>query len=618
MRSGTSFFDFTVFRKTLTRFWPIWAANLVFWLLCMPLSALMRLREDLLHDTNRLESFARHIGDNAGELGVILAVCFGLLAAMAAFSHLYSPRSANFMAALPVRREGQFVSRYLAGLAMLLVPNVVIFFLTLLVEVAGGAVWLFPLGYWLGAVCAAEFFFYSFAVFLAQFSGHILALPVYYGVFNCFVIALYALLGMIMDNFYYGFTRFAGIWEEIAYFFTPVVPFAQMDCDILTENGVLVQRVDGWQAAVIYPVVAAVLTACALLLYRRRHMESAGDIVAVAALRPLFKYGVAVCAGFAFGLLVTAMLGLGEVGMMVAIILWGIAGYFVAQMLLDKSVRVLKKWKGAAAVTAGFLVLFAVIAFDLTGFETRIPAADEVASVEIMGLPGGVYDSANWVDEEVTDPAVVQKIINLHAAAVEHRDNYYTDDTEWWDFEVVYHLKNGGSFAREYYVADSPANAAVPGTVWHAVEQLMSDREFIYTAYGFDEVKSVERSGGRLTEVSFNIYSYDKYSELEHAVYTGQDAYRLLAAVEADYAAGNIGRRTARRSDEDMLGSLCFQWEVPSNVVRTGYTPTPTSMGYDYTAEMVEYTVSSTHYIEIMVDAQSVNTIAAMEALAKN
>ena len=33
MRSGTSFFNVTVWKKTVLRFWPIWAVGLVFWLM---------------------------------------------------------------------------------------------------------------------------------------------------------------------------------------------------------------------------------------------------------------------------------------------------------------------------------------------------------------------------------------------------------------------------------------------------------------------------------------------------------------------------------------------------------------------------------------------------------
>lgn len=157
MRSGTSYFNLTVFRKHLTRFWPIWTAWLVVLLLMLPVRGLMALRRGAQMAGDQLEQFAINTVSDlmTSNLMLALAVLVGLLAAMAACSHLYSTRSANFMGALPVRREGLFLSHYLAGLVMVLGPVLAASLLTLLVELAGGALELLPLGYWLGYACAA-------------------------------------------------------------------------------------------------------------------------------------------------------------------------------------------------------------------------------------------------------------------------------------------------------------------------------------------------------------------------------------------------------------------------------------------------------------------------------
>ena len=110
-------------------------------------------------------------------MAMVLALVFGVLAAMAVCSHLYNARSANFFGSLPIRREGLFVTHYLAGLAFLLAPSGVVFVLTLLIEAAGGTVALAPLGFWLAVTCGECLFFYSLAVFCGMFTGHILAHP---------------------------------------------------------------------------------------------------------------------------------------------------------------------------------------------------------------------------------------------------------------------------------------------------------------------------------------------------------------------------------------------------------------------------------------------------------
>ena len=44
MRSVILFFNWTVYKKTVARFWPLWAAYFVIWLIFLPLQGLMYLR----------------------------------------------------------------------------------------------------------------------------------------------------------------------------------------------------------------------------------------------------------------------------------------------------------------------------------------------------------------------------------------------------------------------------------------------------------------------------------------------------------------------------------------------------------------------------------------------
>ena len=107
MRSATSCFNPTVFRKTFLRFWPLWAANLVFWLFVLPLNGLVQLT-NYIRSGREGKSFLRfvcNIGDYGTIAAVVFSICAGLLVAMAVCSFMYNNRSANFMGALPVRRK---------------------------------------------------------------------------------------------------------------------------------------------------------------------------------------------------------------------------------------------------------------------------------------------------------------------------------------------------------------------------------------------------------------------------------------------------------------------------------------------------------------------------------
>ena len=153
MRSGTSFFNTALFRKTFLRFWPIWALYTAGWTLVLPL----RLWADAMRwkGSSTPKELAERLQNAVSqipyllEVGVALAAVMGLVCAMAVFSYLYSSRSACMMHALPLRREALFLTQYLAGLSFLLLPQLAVFALTAATEAALGCLALWPLVQWL-------------------------------------------------------------------------------------------------------------------------------------------------------------------------------------------------------------------------------------------------------------------------------------------------------------------------------------------------------------------------------------------------------------------------------------------------------------------------------------
>ena len=112
----------------------------------------------------------------------------------------------------------------------------------------------------------------------------------------------------------------------------------------------------------VYALVGLALAALALILYRRRRSETAGDVVAVGWLRPVFRYGVAgaLCpAGRPVPLLpVLVWLPAGEyydtLPMVVCLLAAGAIGYYGASMLLAKAFKVFRgSWKGPGHCAGG-------------------------------------------------------------------------------------------------------------------------------------------------------------------------------------------------------------------------------------------------------------------------
>ncbi len=565
MRSGTSFFNGAVFKKTVLRYWPVWAAYSVIWLVALPIQGLMMLQLDAqnrgtTYYSSYIEGFAHDTADAVG-MSLPLAVVFGVLAAMAVCSHLYNARSANFFGSLPVRREALFATHYLAGLAFLLVPTGAVFLLTLLVEAAGGAVFLPGLGFWLAATCGECLFFYSMAVFCGMFTGHILALPAFYVIFNALATVLISLAGLLCGQFLYGFAGFEGWVEEAMRWLTPVakledswsVRFVDM------ESG---WTIHGLDIVAVYAAVAIAMAAGSFFLYRARRLESAGDVVSVKCMRPVFKYGVSFCAGLTLGMVTASVLGSEEITLIVSVLVWAVIGYFAAQMLLDKSFRVFKKWKGAAVMAGVFALLFCAVGFDLTGFETRVPSPDQVEYVAYHGggttnlADGGDYLAVS-VDGE--NPEALQRFILLHQAAVEQRDGYDISPrtTVGVNFTLFYQLKNGSILSRRYYVYADPEEADQEGSAAWVFQQMYGDRELYWKGYGFEEAeRRMAEEDYRLREAACRMDDED------NAYYGGRDAQALYEAVKEDFQAGRIGVRRVEDWAERKNGArnLVFQF----------------------------------------------------------
>ncbi len=557
MRSGISFFDKTLFKKTVARWWPIWAAYLVLWIFILPVNLLMTnyIYQDPISGTFMAQ--------------MVITMIFALFAAMAVLSHLYWPRSANFFGSLPVRREAQFTTLYLAGLSFLLVPDLIVACLTAL-AVSGSKVLSAGQAFaWLLAAAADGFFFYSFAIVVGLLVGHILALPALYIAFNFLVALVVMLLEMIVGVFYPSFTGFSPAVEEAARWLTPSFQLGEVwlrTGDYVSAGNLLVAS-HSWQikngfTLAVYAGVAAVLTVLAFFLYRRRRLESAGDVVAVRSMRPVFKYVGALCAGLALGTVTSSIVG--EDSLPYTVTIWTVLSVFGAQMILDKTFKVFKKWKGAAVLGALVAAAFIVMVFDLTGYETRVPDPADVESLEVryFRTSSNLGDVADHLNFTLTDPGEIGEFTALHKAAVEEGDSVW-DVSGYVSMELTYNMKHT-TVRRQVSVRFDPNEAHTPGTAAAAAEAVFADRDLWRHAYGFDALEDALAAGGRVyaADYEYNIYSWDtvqndpeKQYEYLHdggtlTLLNAGDISALTDAALADFADGLIGRRRADRPTE--------------------------------------------------------------------
>lgn len=568
MQFGTSYFNKTLFAKHFARFWPIWGLYGLIWTVCLPLGILAGSRSGWMAADARV--LPLNYLDTTGwfSAATLLAAVFGLLAAMAVFSYLYSARSVSLFHALPLRREGLFLTSYLAGLGFLILPNLAVFLLALAAEAACGAVVFSSLFTWLVVSSLLGLFFYSFAVFCAMFTGHILALPAFYVVLNGLAAGLAVLFGQMAHEFLFGFDGAAWL-SGIATWLSPILCLSACHVVIPTVmDAAGTGRADyasayftGLGYVALYALVGVVLAALALAVYRRRQLETAGDVVSVSWVRPVFKYGVAFCAAVALGETLysrfSALLPRGAWGLLLMLLLWGAAGYFVAEMLLRKKFWVFRgSWKGCVVLLCCLTAAMCLMEFDVTGFERRVPDPARVQSVSLDAGSTAPYDDANGQGLLLDGPEDIAAVTELHRAivarkaAIEGAEADYTYEQLDSGLEVEtsgqawvqlrYTLTDGSVVTRSYRIPLTQEALDDPDTPAARLDALLNAPGQAEKAYFGAMAEGDYLISAVVTQPHYDeegAYYYDE-KPVDSA-----GLEELWNAVQADLADGSLGRR---------------------------------------------------------------------------
>lgn len=620
MKSGTSYFNSTLFKKNLIRYWPVWALYAIVWIYAMPVRCItvVTRNQAWMGETpvKQVQAFANGIPDLLEGFGVVMAFLFGVLAAMAVFSYLYNNRAAGMVHSLPVRREGLFLTNYLSGLVCLIGPHALAWLLTLGAEsLCSGYMDLYTVSVWFAAQSGMCIFFYSFAVFCAMFTGHLLALPAFYGILNFLAVFLMTLFDVLFEPFLYGYAGMTNAAEEVVWWLTPAV---QLGENVRWRNPGTGYRLNGVTELVIYTAVGLVLAGLALLVYRRRHIESAGDVVSVAAMRPIFKYGVALCSGLLFGYWLYALFGFeAPFGLMGSLLLWTFIGYFAAEMLLKKSFRVWKAWRGCGVLLILVAAGLASLQGDAFGFVTRVPAANKVVSMEVDGMGSYPYDVGRSFEFETEDAGLIEKTVALHEAIVDAHRNPESSlgNSEYIRLSVTYKLSNGTTMRRQY-----GAYVRLGSKLEQAARNFYCDEQVAALSYGMDEIDPARLVNVEVSSLWNTREKKNEYYGLAELVPVEEQQGALLAiydALMADFKQGNLGKRYLfdledARQLNTCTTDLTIYWNEPYRVEATGVDSSITRI------ERVEGATSyyhATHGKTITLTPNAENTIRVLTEL---
>ena len=545
MPRKTSFCNAALLRSDIKRYWPLLFLYVAVWVVILPMQILSASREcDGVADgiMTVLQMRQHNVIIRSMPASVVMSLLFGCFAAMAVWSYLMSGRTVGLMHALPVTRTQAFFSHVLSVLGALTAGNVLIFLLTALCSAGFSYVDWAALGTWLLLTELMALFFFALGSLCAMVTGWLLAVPVLYGAMNVIALLLYAVISTMTQMFYFGYSS-----SDIPEFIIWLTPVGRI-WDAVANGGAQPVEVQfrepignqsyhrfqlpasAFSTCIIYAAVGIALLALVWWLYKKRPSETAGDAMSFRWLQPIARWSIGLCGGLGLGLFLNyVILGSSFAGLLICQLVMGVICFFAAQMLLKKKFRIFTSrwWVETLALVLTLLAVTLCIKLDITGYQHRVPDAEDVTSVRF---------SASYADFTTDDPAAAESVISLHRAILEQYDetgerleNRTYLDTEGGPttcyVRVDYQLRNGTSLRREWSVS------IVNGSDIHRLlTQLVNRTDCRESLMGLD----VLRKYGGVSNVAGGYVS--QYETGAFADLTRQQAQDLVSHALADAA----------------------------------------------------------------------------------
>ena len=556
MKLRTSFFNLTAFRKNLTRFAPLWILASVFQALLL-----------LMIVSREADLVAAQLADIPGPMA-LYNLGYALICAACLFGDLFNSRMCNALHAMPMKREGWLLTNIASGAIFALIPAAV----GALCGVALTREFYQVTLLWQAASLLQFAVFFGMAVFCAMCAGTRLGMFGLYGVLNMTPLLLYVMSYYFYEPLLYG----VKLDYDPFLVFTPFLQLFTMRF-VYFDAGKMGSRFQGceptaWGYLWICVAVGVVLLVAAWLIYRRRHLEKAGEFVTVKPMRYVFLTVFAL--GVATFLYAIFDLFLGQTNYFILAI-GLVVGYFGGFMLLERSVKVfrLKVMGGFAALCLVFLATFGITAADPLGIVSYVPPTDSIERAYIFQSGAYLYSEDSDADtlsygDTAEEIAAVRQI---HEAAVEAGKPYRMWSTVY--SKIHYVMKDGSVLERYYHIPTE-------GDVGGILEEYFNDYRNVF------RVGSREELMNRLGDVNVTSLKHDNWMENR---LTEAETQTLVDAILQDCQEGNFAQDGNFHPNDGVCYYVDMEFRRPTGDKRVLLTYLDTIYVYETSIHTIAY-----------------------------
>lgn len=516
MTLKTSFFSMGIYKSTVKR--HMWGAILYAIILFFSTGLSLLLESGML----------RFVGNNTALilqpsyfiLPILMTLIIPTITARLVFSFLYLKKQSIFIHSLPPTRKAVFNSSLLAGLTLMLIPVILNGIILIIMSFCGYGNYFTVLDClkWVGYNVMGLFMMFSCAVLAVTLTGNGFAALVVNGLIHGFLFMVVSAFSFMADAYVYGFTEMNSVVDIFAEnnFVARVIGFA---------NQFALKELKVWDFAE-YIVISLILYGLSYYLYKKRRMETVGDVAGFKCLNPIFKYTVTF---FVTMSVFSVYMDANPYAFTAILIGISAVAYAVSEMILKKTMNVLYSWKGFvgyAVVFSGIVILFSQTTF--FGYETRLP---EISDMEGAAL----YEYYNEEIPFSDDDEVTKIILSTHKEFIDGYIPRTKKGEEYTTINIEYKLKNGEIMSREYPVSFESRNMVMNRLYEYDKYKVMSEEIFMedsaITGVYINGGEKMEDYEGLIEAIRSDVMTMS-YSELHPSYYNDID---VLYNINVEY-----------------------------------------------------------------------------------
>lgn len=438
----------------------------------------------------------------------VLVIVIPVLFAIFLFRFLQMKQASDFIHSLPITRRNIFFHMIGTGIGFLVLPILLTGSILILFHSAIDIERLYTIPdiwSWMGITFILEALIFSVAVLIGMVTGLsalqglltyiFLALPV--GLFVLFAANVKFLIAGFSADYYLSANMNA---------ISPLLAATEMEKITFFSVDIL-----------IYSILTLLFLLSSLFLYERRKLEHVSQAFVFPKIKPLFKFGLTLCMMLLTGLYFSGTTG--KPGwIFFGYIVGSLLGYYLGEIVLQKTWRIRLNLKGYTAFTVFIIVLALILKIDPIQYMSKIP--DEKMINQIY-----IGDAPLFFDDDTLDhaPTYLKEKENKEAIRLLHQQIIEKgkkvsigelDDGK--SIFLMYELKNGRRLAREYHLQNYDLYLPLLAKIYESSEYKKTVNELLNVSA--EDVSKIKITASGQVEKSVTITDGQQLDEAVQAL----------------------------------------------------------------------------------------------------